>query len=55
MYRLAPVNGEERYESRVQVGSGFATVTAPVKLGYCHSAGALHGSSYFKVIATLLP
>ena len=52
MYRLAPVNAEERYHSRVHVGSGHATVTAPVKPTYCHSAGALHGSSYFKVTAT---
>ena len=50
MYRLAPVNAEERYHSRVKVGAGKAIVTAPTKEGYCHAAYALHGSSYFKML-----
>lgn len=50
MYRFAPVNAAERYNARVQVGDGRATVAAPVQAGYCHAAGALHGSSYFKML-----
>ena len=50
MYRLAPVNAEERYHSRVSVGPRKAVVTAPVRAGYTHSAGGLHGSSYFKML-----
>ena len=50
MYRLAPVNAEERYHSRVSVGPRKAVVTAPVRAEYTHSAGGLHGSSYFKML-----
>ena len=50
MYRLAPVNGVERYDSRVKVGPSTAVVEAPVRPEYTHSAGGLHGSSYFKML-----
>ena len=50
MYRFAPVNAQERYHSRVEVGAGKAIVTAPTKAEYNHAAFALHGSSYFKML-----
>ena len=50
MYRLAPVNGTERYSSRVRLSDRKAVVQAPVKPEYCHAAHALHGSSYFKML-----
>lgn len=50
MYRLAPVNAEERFHSRVKVGKGKAIVKAPTKAEYNHAAGALHGSVYFKML-----
>ena len=50
MYRHAPINADERHHSRVQCASGRARVVAPVKAEYCHTAGALHGSSYFKML-----
>mmetsp|Transcript_78208 Transcript_78208/g.234383 ORF Transcript_78208/g.234383 Transcript_78208/m.234383 type:complete len:181 (+) Transcript_78208:1-543(+) len=50
MYRLAPVNGTDRYSSRVRLSDRKAVVQAPVKPEYCHAAHALHGSSYFKML-----
>ena len=50
MYRYAPVNAHERYDSRVEVGAGRAIVSAPTKAEYNHAAFALHGSSYFKLL-----
>ena len=50
MYRFAPVNADDRYQSRVLLAKGKAKVTAPAKAEYCHSAMALHGSSYFKML-----
>ena len=50
MYRYAPINADARHESRVRVGAGTAVSTAPVKEEYCHTAGGLHGSSYFKML-----
>ena len=40
----------ERGTSRVLLAKGKAKVTAPAKAEYCHSAMALHGSSYFKML-----
>ena len=50
MYRYAPINAAERHESRVRVGAGTAVATAPVKEEFCHTAGGLHGSGYFKLL-----
>ena len=50
MYRYAPINAAARHDSRVRVGAGTAVATAPVKEEFCHTAGGLHGSGYFKLL-----
>ena len=50
MYRNAPVNSFEMFGSRVRVLSGQAETRTPVKSSLCHTAGAHHGSAYFKAL-----
>ena len=50
MYRLAPVNADDRFAARVRLGESSATVTMPPKPEYHHAAGALHGCNYFKML-----
>lgn len=46
MYLGAPVN--ELYAPRIEVSDGSAVITFDVDPRHFHSAGALHGSVYFK-------
>jgi uncharacterized protein (TIGR00369 family) len=48
MYHSAPVT--KLYGTRLQVGSGEATVILPVREEFFHAAGALHGSAYFRAL-----
>ncbi len=50
MYRFAPVNSPDRFAARVHVGPKQAVVMMPPKAEYCHSAFALHGCNYFKML-----
>lgn len=50
MYRYAPVNSPDAFDSRVRVGKGKAVVTAPTHAKFCHAAYALHGSHVFKYL-----
>ena len=50
MYRNAPVNAAERFASRVKLAHRKAIVTMPPKAEYSHSAHALHGVNYFKML-----
>ena len=50
MYRNAPVNATERFGSRVKLAHRKAVVTMPAKTEYSHSAHALHGVNYFKML-----
>ncbi len=48
MYLGAPVN--ELYSPRIEVAAGSAVITFDVDPRHFHSAGALHGSVYFKAL-----
>jgi acyl-coenzyme A thioesterase PaaI-like protein len=53
MYRNAPVNAQERFDSRVQLTHKRARVHMPPKPEYCHSAFALHVSNEAKNTTTV--
>ena len=48
MYASASVN--EYYDPTLRVSEGSAVVTIPVQSRFFHSAGAVHGSVYFKAL-----
>jgi len=48
MYLSAPLN--DSYLPTIQVEHGRAEITTPVKESLFHTAGALHGSVYFKML-----
>jgi len=48
MYLAAPVN--QLYNPTIDIQKGEATIVIPVSPDHFHSAGALHGSVYFKVL-----
>jgi uncharacterized protein (TIGR00369 family) len=48
MYATAPIN--RFYEPRLEVSDGQAIVSIVVKPEFFHSAGAIHGSVYFKAL-----
>jgi uncharacterized protein (TIGR00369 family) len=48
MYREAPIN--VLYEPTIRIGEGTAEIEIPVKPAFFHSARALHGSVYFKLL-----
>jgi uncharacterized protein (TIGR00369 family) len=48
MYLGAPIN--RLYQPTIQIGEGTAEITIPVDAKWFHSAGALHGSVYFKML-----
>ena len=48
MYLAAPVN--EFYRPRIEVSDSQATIEVDVKPDFFHSAGAVHGSVYFKML-----
>jgi uncharacterized protein (TIGR00369 family) len=48
MYLLAPTN--RYYQPSIQVSEGKAEIAVAVRDDFFHTAGAVHGSVYFKVI-----
>lgn len=48
MYQAAPIN--KLYPPVMTVSDGEATIEIPLSKDYHHSAGAVHGSVYFKVL-----
>jgi len=48
MYLAAPVN--KFYPPRITIGNGEAEIEIDLKPDYHHTAGAVHGSVYFKVL-----
>ena len=48
MYLAAPINAF--YEPRIEISSGQASIEIEVQEKYFHSAGATHGSVYFKML-----
>ena len=48
MYAAAPVN--QIYQPVMTISKGEAQITIPVSEKYHHSAGAVHGSVYFKML-----
>lgn len=48
MYHNAPCN--EYYGPNLTIGEGEARLVVPVKPAFFHSAGAVHGSVYFKLL-----
>ncbi len=48
MYLAAPIN--RFFEPGIKVDEGTAEITVPVKEELFHAAGAVHGSTYFKVL-----
>ncbi len=48
LYRHAPVNG--LFESRIEIGEGFARILFEVREQLFHAAGAAHGTLYFKMM-----
>ena len=48
MYALAPIN--QFYRPTLQVQEGAAVLTIPVREAFHHTAGAMHGSVYFKAL-----
>lgn len=48
MYSRAPIN--EYFQPTLHVGEGRATITVTVKREYTHTAGAIHGCVYFKML-----
>ena len=50
MYRMAPINALDMFGGRVRVVEGVAETRMPVSKSLCHTAGAVHGSAYFKAL-----
>ncbi len=48
MYLAAPIN--EFFAPTIKVAEGTAEIAVPVKQALFHAAGAVHGSTYFKVL-----
>lgn len=48
MYHAAPINSF--YPPRISIAEGESTIEIDVKADYCHSAGGVHGSVYFKLL-----
>jgi len=48
MYLAAPCN--EYYDPGISVTEGGAEIVIPVQDKFCHAAGAVHGSVYFKAL-----
>ncbi|WP_275099391.1 PaaI family thioesterase [Sedimenticola hydrogenitrophicus] len=48
MYLAAPIN--QLYQPEITVAEGWAEVTIELREEYHHSAGAVHGSVYFKML-----
>ncbi len=48
MYRSAPVN--DIYQAEIEIAEGQASIEIEVSEKYHHSAGAAHGSVYFKML-----
>lgn len=48
LYRSAPIN--RMFESRIEVGEGFARISFDVDERMYHAAGAAHGTIYFKMM-----
>lgn len=48
MYRAAPIN--QLLPPTISVSKGQATITMEAKPDYFHTAGAVHGSIYFKLL-----
>lgn len=48
MYLSAPIN--DFFRPTIEVGRGRAVITNPVRKKLFHAAGAVHGSTYFKVL-----
>ncbi|MHC4446031.1 MAG: PaaI family thioesterase [Planctomycetota bacterium] len=48
MYASGPIN--KYYASRMQVSAGRAEVIMPVRPDFFHTAGAIHGAVYFKML-----
>jgi uncharacterized protein (TIGR00369 family) len=49
LYDSAPIN--DLWQSRLEiVGSGVSRITAELDERYYHAAGAIHGTSYFKML-----
>ena len=48
MYAAAPTN--QYYQPRLSIEEGKATVQIPLRDAFHHSAGAVHGSVYFKAL-----
>lgn len=48
MYLSAPIN--KLYKPEIAVGKGKSVIKMPVQPVFYHSAQALHGSAYFKIL-----
>ena len=48
MYLSAPINGF--FRPAIEIERGRAVITNPVRRELFHAAGAVHGSTYFKVL-----
>jgi len=48
MYLAAPIN--RIFEPTITISDGEAEISIELKDGYFHSAGAVHGSVYFKML-----
>jgi uncharacterized protein (TIGR00369 family) len=48
LYRSAPVN--RLFDSRIEIGEGFARIRFVVDETVYHAAGAAHGTLYFKML-----
>jgi uncharacterized protein (TIGR00369 family) len=48
MYRAAPLN--QFYPPRIAISEGECSIEIDIKPDYFHSAGATHGSVYFKLL-----
>jgi uncharacterized protein (TIGR00369 family) len=48
MYLQAPIN--RYYNPRLRISEGSAELVIPIKPDFFHSAGAVHGSVYFKAL-----
>lgn len=48
MYLSAPINGF--FRPTIEIEEGRAVITNPVREELFHAAGAVHGSTYFKVL-----
>lgn len=48
MYLAAPIN--EFFKPSIEIAEGRAEIAAPVREAFFHTAGAVHGSVYFKML-----